>query len=347
MNSLKSGGDQDPNTIWILVVTKINVPPTSLRVCVSVYLLKQFSVVISTFKSSEKMESILKQETVGELSSAEGQRRRNSSVVFSDEVEVIGEEHFHLPSNRPTRLPVVITRNVSPARRKQDYSTRRRRSRGATEKIKNWDTKHDQWQHERRGGGAADRRTMRLDKAKQDERRNKEAVPYIAMPDIRITDADKDLNEQYGSGYDEMLHGRWMDEAEHQRTLYEVEFQKQQDESHPDDQLEPEVDEEAKDYNDSRLLKNEDAMNLNEGYQDTLPELQPRKLAWSEEENDAENDFKEKEGNTFDQQVKSKKSGRRKRKKKTKQGSRSRQSSRNKTDNEHQVSLSLSFLSTY
>lgn len=282
------------------------------------------------------MGSILKQETAGETRSTERRRRRNS-VVFSDEVEVIGEEDSYSQPNPTTRLPSITTQNVSPLRRKQEFSTKRRRPRGTAERMRNGDTKYDQRHQERWTGGTGNRRPKRLNKAQQDVRRNR-GVPTNAMPDIRITDADEDLNHQYGSDFDEVLHDKWMEEAEQQRTLYEIEFQKHHGDSRHEEQLEPGEDEEAKNYNGSKLLQNEGTVNVNEGYQEALPQLQPRKLAWSEEENDAENDFREKEEDTSDRRVESKKQGARERKKKRKRGSRSRPSSRDETDNEDQVS---------
>ncbi|XP_063872960.1 MAP7 domain-containing protein 2-like [Scylla paramamosain] len=290
------------------------------------------------------MGSILKQETLGEPSSGEGRSRRNSSVAFRDEVEVIGEEDFYSLPDRPTRLPAVITHNESPSRRKEDYPTKRRRPRGVTDRMRHGDTRYDQRQQERRGGGPADRRSRRLNKTK-DVRRNRKVASHVAMPDIRITDADHDLNELYGSDYDEVLHGMWMEEAEQQRTLYETEIQRQQqqDDSRPHE-IKEEEDEEAKDYNIPRSQENEGTMTLKENYNGILPELQPRKLAWSEEENDVESDFKDRKGNTTDKRGESRKQGARERKKKRKRGSRSHPSSRDETDIEDQkVSPAIPF----
>ncbi|MPC31127.1 hypothetical protein E2C01_024406 [Portunus trituberculatus] len=288
------------------------------------------------------MGSILKQVTMGESSSGEGRSRRNSSVAFSDEVEVLGEEDFNSLPDHHTRLPSVINHNVSPSRRKQDYLTRRR-PRGVTDRTRHGDARHDQRQQERRGGGSTDRRPRRQNKSK-DVRRKRKAASHVGMPDIRITDADHDLNEQYGSDYDEVLHGKWMEEAEQQRTLYETEIQGQQQQQQQQDDIrldeteeDEKEDEEAKDYTTPTPRENEDTVTLKETYNGILPELQPRKLAWSEEEeNDVESDLKEREGYTTDRREESRTQGASKRKKKRKRGSRGRPSSRDETDIEDQ-----------
>lgn len=163
------------------------------------------------------------------------------------------------------------------------------------------------------------------------------------MPVIQVTDADEDLNELYGSDLDEVLHGRWMEEAEQQRRLYELEYLRQLEDEVQEGHNEHEVDEEAKAY-DFRLVDEESEVELNEGNQGTLSDLQPPKLAWSEEENNVEEGqegkdeakFKEEKHNRRDELTTQSKQ---QKKKKSKRKSNDRPSRKEDSKHEDHVSI--------
>ncbi|XP_071537716.1 LOW QUALITY PROTEIN: echinoderm microtubule-associated protein-like CG42247 [Panulirus ornatus] len=136
-----------------------------------------------------------------------------NSVVFSDLVEVApdpnSDAHAALAPTQGTSTSDTNTHNVSPRRPKtarskvpQQVSPRRDHSKTVRE------------QHSMRPTG--------------------DAAANFTMPTIRVTDADDDLENMYGSDYDEVMQEHWR-EAQHQRDHYHRQQQRniQQEEYRP------------------------------------------------------------------------------------------------------------------